>query len=771
MQNIFYSFLSVGMKLRVLIRFIVVVLLFSACNTTKFVPDGEYLLNKVSIKTDNKDIKRDDLKEYLRQTPNAAVFGVFRMQLGLYNWAPKDTTKWLSKGLSKTLKKIGDPPVIYNSALTSLTVQQLQRLFENKGYINAKVQSNVTTKDKKAAVEYVIISNVPYRLHDYKIDLKNDLLTEIASDTSKSLIRPNMLFDTDIFNAERERISTRFRHQGYYNFNKEFLNYTADSSLYSHQVNVTLELRDYIKRSYDSINKVIFKQFSIRKVIFYTNNDANITTDLANKVELDTIQFQDFLLVTPRNRILKLDALVQNTYINPKSLYSDDAVEKTYSALNSLGPIKYVNISFKETENNLLDCYIIINPSKTISLSTELEGTYTGGYWGVAGNVNYVDRNRFKGAESLSLLARGAFEWQDGVLAQEYGGQVGLKFPRFMLPFGSYDFKRNIHANTEFTGAFSYQFRPKEFTTTNVGAGINYSWNRKQYRHSFQLFDLSYVQFHVEPAFRDSFLNPKKPIFNPYNYQDHFIMRMGYAGSYTTFNANRPLQNYSIARYSIETSGNLLNALSHLTGGVPDSTGAYQLFKIRYSQYVKGEFVITHHQIYDQNNRFVYHLDVGIGVPYGNGDVIPFERRFYSGGANSVRGWSESTLGPGVYNRIKGLPRDFNQVGDIKLDMNMEYRTKLFWLMEGAFFLDAGNVWTIKDYSTQQGGTFKFDTFMNQIAIAYGLGIRFDFSFFIARVDLGVKLFNPVLSRREQWRVSPNLNDDFALHFAIGYPF
>ena len=207
-----------------------------------------------------------------------------------------------------------------------------------------------------------------------------------------------------------------------------------------------------------------------------------------------------------------------------------------------------------------------------------------------------------------------------------------------------------------------------------------------------------------------------------------------------------------------------------LLGSVPDSTGAYQLFKIRYAQYVKGEFNLTHHQIFDKENRFVYHFDIGLGVPYGNGDVIPFEKRFYSGGANSVRGWNESTLGPGVYKRITSLPRDFNQVGDIKLDMNMEYRAKMFWLMEGALFLDAGNVWTIKDYSTQQGGTFRFNTFGNQIAIAFGLGIRLDFSFFIARVDLGLKLFNPALVQSERWRTAPGW-EDFALHFAIGYPF
>jgi outer membrane protein assembly factor BamA len=231
------------------------------------------------------------------------------------------------------------------------------------------------------------------------------------------------------------------------------------------------------------------------------------------------------------------------------------------------------------------------------------------------------------------------------------------------------------------------------------------------------------------------------------------------------------MKNYLTMRYNVETAGNMMYALNNLLGTVKNVDGSFRFFGIRYSQYIKTEFNITRHQIFDKSNRFVYHLGVGLGIPYGNADVIPYEKRFFSGGANSIRGWSESTLGPGKYQRIDDKRRDYNQVGDIKLDMSMEYRAKMFWVVEGAAFLDAGNIWTIKDYETQKGGTFKFDSFLNQIAIAYGLGLRFDFSFFIARVDFGVKLFDPVRSRREQWRVNPTLSDDLAVHLAIGYPF
>ncbi len=744
---------------------LVLILLMPACNSTKFVPDGEYLLDKVNIKTDTKDLSKSDLKEYLRQTPNTAVFGIFRMQLGIYNFAGKDTTK----SINKFWHKIGNPPVIYNPSLTTLSTQQLQLQLENKGYINAKVYSDVSYNGKKATVNYVINSRKPYLIRDYKIELSNSILNEIASDTSRSLIHSDMLFDADVLNAERDRISTKFRADGYYNFDKEFLSYAADSSLNAHKVDVTLELKDNLNRSIDSIEKILFKKYKIHKVIFYTNTDANVTMDLENKVELDTLQFRDFILVTPQKPIIKLNALIQNTYINPNSVYSDEAVQRTYSSLNSLGPIKYVNISFKEVQDSLLDCYIIVIPSKTISFSVETEGTYTEGYWGGAGKINYMNRNQFKGAETLTLQAKGSIEKQETVWAKELGGVVGLKFPQFIFPFASYDFKRSIHANTELNSEFTYQTRPNEFSSTNAGVGIRYSWNRLQYIHTVDLFDVNFVNFKVDPIFTANYL--ATGLYNRYNYESHFITRIGYSGSHNNFNATRPLKNYSTLRYNIETAGNGLWGINHLLNSNKDSTGAYTFFNVRYSQYVKGEYNISYHQIFNKTNRFVYHFGLGIGLPYGNADVIPYERRFFSGGANSVRGWNESSLGPGIYKRItNGSQRDFNQVGDIKLDMNMEYRTKLFWVLEGALFLDAGNIWTIKPYDTQLGGVFKFDSFMNQIAIAYGAGARLDFSYFLIRFDLGVRLFDPVQTRREEWRISPNTND-FVFHIAIGYPF
>lgn len=740
---------------------LIIMLIIVSCSTTKHVPEGEYLLEKVKINTEVNDISKDELAGYIRQKPNARVFGVFRMQLGIYNLSGKDTSKWINR----TLRKIGDEPVLLNPVQTKITMQQLTQLYKNKGYINASVDTTITYKNKKAKVDYHIKSNKPYRLGRYDVQIENELLTAIAQDTSRSVIEPDILFDTDVFEAERNRISSQFRELGYYNFNKELLIFNADSTLREHKVNVTLVLRDEANPRLNPKAKSIYNRYKIRSVTYLNRSDLSA---YSNTQKLDTVQSRGFTLIGDGSNEIHINTLIHNTYINPGAIYNDVSVEKTYSALNMLGAVKYVNISFKEVDENNLDCQIVIVPSKTVSMSVEAEATFTDGFWGVRGNVGMVDRNFMRGAEMLSVQGSSALEWQNNVLAQEWGAQVGLRFPVFMMPFVGFETRRNLHANTELNSSYIYQFRPGEFTTINLGGGLKYRWLRTQYVHNFEFANLSYVYFpSFSEEFRQTYLNTGR--YNKYNYEDHFILRMGYAGSYTSFNTSRPLHDYSTSRYSIESAGNLLYGINNILGNTK-TDGAYRIFNIRYAQYFRAEYNTTRHQIIDASNRFVFHLGAGVGVPYGNAEVIPYERRFYAGGANSVRGWSESTLGPGIYKRIDAKRRDYNQVGDIKLDLSMEYRAKMFWVLEGAAFLDAGNIWTIRNYPEQVGGAFHPTEFLKQLAIAYGGGLRMDFSFFIFRFDVGVRLFDPVRTRREQWRIKPD-SGDFAFHLAIGYPF
>lgn len=750
---------------------LLIVVFMAACSSTKFVQEGEYLLDKVKVKSDIKDIPVNELKEYLQQTPNTNVLGVFRMSLGIYNLSPKDTTRKFNRVLSRFFKSWGEPPVVYDKVLTKISTQQLQRLYQNRGYINAKVDTSLITKGKKIKVTYSISSNKPYTIRNYKTVSNHPIFDSIAQDSSKSQIHKGMNFDTDMLNSERNRIATQMRNSGYYNFIKDFIVYTADSSLKSNKVDIKLDIKTNLKNSSTPINWLVFRQYYIGKVNFVLNKTGiNDTTDINQK--MDTVSFRAYNLIDTKEKFVSLDALIHNSFIEPGMLYNDIAVERTYSALNSLPPVKYVNITFKETGiPDMLDAYIFIAPAKIINVSAEVEGTLTKGYLGGAFQLGYVNKNQFKGAETLTVQGRLALEKQNLEWAKEIGGQVRLMFPKFLFPIGSYDFKRNVHANTEYTTNISYQNRPNEFTTTNLTGGMNYSWTTalNKYRHQFELFNLSYIYFpNIDPTFKSTYIDPG--IYNKYNYEDHFIMRMGYNGSFSNYNANRPLKNYTTHNYNFETAGNFLYLANTILGTKKETDGFFKLFNVRYAQYVRGEYNTSYNQIFDKNNRLVFHAGLGAGLPFGNANIIPYERRFYSGGANSVRGWKESELGPGVYNRID-RSRDYNQVGDLKLDLNMEYRAKMFWLIEGALFIDAGNIWTINDYSTEQpGGQFKFDSFYKQIAMSYGAGIRADFSFFIFRFDMGVRLFDPVETGSERWRTAPK-SDDFAFHIAIGYPF
>jgi len=742
-----------------------------SCSNTKFVNTGEYLLDKVDIKSDVKDIPISELKEYLRQTPNTKVLGTFRMQLGIYNLSPKDTSKRFNKFLSRTFHSVGEPPVIYDQILTKMSAQQLHLLFQNRGYINAVADTNIIYKGKKVKVEYKIKSNKPYKVRNYSKVSIHPVFDSIVADSAKSYIRKGINFDTDVLNQERERIASQMRNAGYYNFIKDFIVYTADSAFKSNQVDIKLDIKSNLKNNSSPINWLVFRQYYIGKVYFILNK-TGVNDSLAEQ-KPDTVSFRDYYLIDSKNKFVELDALIHNSFIEPNNVYNDLAVERTYSALNTLPPVKYVNISFKESDvPDVLNSYIYIVPAKTINVSSEVEGTLTKGYLGGALQLGYMNKNQFKGAETLTLQGRIALEKQNIEWAKEISGQVRLMFPKFMFPIGSYDFKRNVHANTEYTTNISYQNRPNEFTTTNLTGGMNYSWTANKFRHKFELFNLSYVYFpYISPLFKETYINAG--IYNKYNYADHFIMRMGYNGSVSGFNPARPLRNYSVTNYNIETAGNLLYLANTILGTPKEADGFYKLFNVRFSQYIRTEYNKTYYQIFDKNNRLVYHAGVGAGLPFGNANIIPYERRFYSGGANSVRGWSESRLGPGIYKSILNVrSRDYNQVGDLKLDLNLEYRTKMFWYLEGALFLDAGNVWTIRDYTTEQpGGQFKFNSFYEQIALSYGAGMRFDFSFFIFRFDMGVRLFDPVESGANRWRLSPYWDKDFAFHVAIGYPF
>lgn len=770
--------------LTTLLLLALVPMLFS-CASTKHVPDGQLLLDKVKInildKENAKDLNKQELTNYLRQTENHKVLGGLKLQLAIYNISGKDSSNWFNKWI----RRVGAPPVIYDSTLTTASENQLQRALTNKGYLKNQVSSEVklNPKKKKAEVDYSITLNEPYRIRSITYDIPNDSLRDlILADTTDFPIKCSSPLDHKKLDSERDLIVQRLRNNGYYAFNKNYITFVADTAAGSHEVDLTLSLSNKTQDLPHLPHIEGHRQFYVRDVIFVTSYDA---VSMQNGVYGETVTYNGITVLYGDDRYIAAEILDENCFIRPGSIYNASDVDRTYKALGRLGIIKYINIDMKavgEIGGDLwVDAYILLNRDKSQTISFSLEGTNSEGDLGFGIGADYQHRNIFKGSEILNVKFKASYESLSGDLSglindnySEYSGDVGITFPKFKMPFLRESFKRRIQASTEFMTSFNYQERP-EYTRIIAGAGWKYIWSERnnQMRHTFNLIDVSYVYL---PKSKSNFLDS---ITNPllrYSYENHLIMRMGYTFYKTNRRPTTPFttvlqDNIYTIRASAETAGNLLYGISHMIGQKREDDDSYKVFGTRYSQYVKldGDFAVTHY--INQRSSLAFHAGFGIAVPYGNSTVLPFEKRFYSGGANSVRGWGVRTLGPGSFDGKKAQNSFIYQCGDIRLDLNLEYRCKLFWVLELGAFIDCGNVWTIKEYENQPGGAFKIGKFFEQLALSYGLGLRMDFTYFLLRFDVGMKAHNPA-SGQEHWPlISPSLKRDAEIHFSVGYPF
>ena len=491
------------------------------------------------------------------------------------------------------------------------------------------------------------------------------------------------------------------------------------------------------------------------------------------------IYYKDQLYLRPK-------VLVDNLRFTSGDLYDERNVQKTYTYFGRLSALKYTNIRFFETQNDdstRLNCYVMLTKSKHKSISFELEGTNSAGDLGAAASVSFQHRNLFRGSETFMVKFRGAYEAISGLQPgyknhnyTEYGVETSINFPSFLFPFLTSDFKRRIRATTEFGLQYNYQLRP-EFSRTIASASWSYKWMQKQkIQHRIDLLDISYLYLPwISPQFQEDYIDKDKDNYIlRYNYENRLIVRMGYTYNYnsaggTLVNNTITSNSYSI-RAGFESAGNILYGVSKMINMRKNKDGEYAILGIPYAQYLKGDFDFAKNIIIDHRNSLAFHAGIGVAVPYGNAKVVPFEKRYFSGGANSVRGWSVRNLGPGSF---AGDGNFMNQSGDIKLDASIEYRTRLFWKFRGAAFIDAGNIWTIREYENQPGGAFEFDKFYKQIAVAYGLGLRLDLDFFVLRFDGGMKAVNPKYEKtKERYPIiHPKFSRDFAFHFAVGYPF
>ncbi len=702
-----------------------ILLLTTACSTGKYVQEGEYILDKVAVVSDQSDYNAAPLSQYVRQKEKPKLFSLFR-------------------------NPFSRKPVIYDTLQARLSCQDLMTAMQNEGYMNADVSLYTETKGKKLKATYLLHPGQPFLIGKVNYNIQDEGIQQLLhlDQTDNQQIKPGMRFTVETLDNERKRIAGLLSDNGYFRFNKDFIHFTADTVMGRKDIALTLQLRKY--KSNSNSPEVDHTRYLIRDVLFQSNDSDRIH--------------------------LRKQVLLNATAIKAGRPYDASALQRTYNNFARLQAVKYTNIKFAEVpDTNLLDCHIQISTNKPSTISFQPEGTNTAGDLGAAASITYTNRNLFHGSEQLSIEFRGAYEAITGLEGYqdqnytEFSVETKLVFPRFLAPFLSKSFRRRQTASSEWAVSWNFQNRP-EFHRRVFSSAWRYRWSEPKHHlnYRFDLLDLNYVYMPwISSTFKRDYLDnaENRNAILRYNYEDIFIMKAGFTVSYT--------DGVDAVRANFESAGNLLNGVSKGFGFKTNSQGQHTLFNIAYAQYVKLDFDYTHLFQFDKRNALALHAGLGVAYPYGNSTVLPFEKRYFSGGANSVRGWSVRELGPGKFKGTDGRIDFINQTGDVKLDLNAEYRSSLFWKLQGALFIDAGNIWTLRNYAEQPGGQFKFTEFYKQIAASYGMGLRLNFDYFILRFDMGMKAINPAYeSEKEHWSIfHPKLSRDFDFHFAVGLPF
>lgn len=752
-------------------------ILFAACDATKRVPDGSYLLNKVKIDTDTKSVKASELEPFLRQEPNASLPLIGKYKLHLYNIAANDST-WLNR----QFRKFGERPVLYSERLTSISTEQIKLELNNRGYLNATVDTLLEFKDKKANVTYDIEGKDPYRILSYQDTIQDTTILKILREEKKlNFIKEDDVFDLKVLEEGRVEMARQLRNKGYYDFSKDNFQFLADTTVGANQVDLSVNLLN-------PTDSTLHQQYYLGNSTILNGIDIALLEDSTQHNQFDTIQFRNLTVIQDKKEFLRPRAIYYNTFLRKNRMYADRLVDRTYTSLNGLGPVSQTNINLYpvvRNDSNFLDTRISIAPGNLHWMQFGIDGTNSAGDLGVAANITYEHRNIFKGAERLRIRLNGAYEFiSTGGLADsinlidqnyyEYGAEVFLAIPQLLLPSLLKNLKEQPSASTEFSVGINFQKRP-EYLRQFFNLSSKFQWSRMDWRltNTVEPLDINYVRMPWKSEFfKKQYLgDDSNPILRK-SYEDQLIARTAYSISYTNTGTRKIAVNPFRIRAGVDLAGLIPRLATSLGGSKTNSEGYEEILGTTYAEYVKTDFDFSSTYPFDDKNSLAVHFGLGVAVPYGNSIVLPFEKRYFSGGANSVRGWSTRTLGPGRYQRSDTLRADFvNQTGDIKLDLSAEYRHKLTDLFEVATFIDAGNIWTIKDYQGQPGGVFKFDEFYKQIAVAYGLGLRVNLSFLLLRLDAGMKAYDPADSHKKFVLFKPNFTDKFAVHFAIGYPF
>ena len=759
-----------------LVYFLLVAALASSCSNTRFLPEGELLYTGAKIKVEGKQTTKKEnkalknqLKAIVRPKPNSVFLGL-RPKLYLYNLAG---TPKKEKGWRYWLKnKVGEAPVLYSQVDLEYNKSVLQNFSENSGYFNATTSADSTRKGKKASATYLVKPAKQYKIKEVKFPLDSSVIAKAINNTKRrSLLKKEEGYSLERIKEERVRIDARLKEKGYFYFNPDYLKVQVDSTVADHQVDLIVKIKD-------EAPKLTETPYRINKIIVYPN--YTIGND-SLKIDRDSTQkYNDLTIIDPEN-LFKPRIFDRALYFKKNDLYNRTDHNLSLNRLVNLGTFKFVKNQFRvsDTIGNYLDVYYYLTPLPKKSLRLELLAkTNSANYTGTELSLNWSNRNTFRGAELLTISAFGGVEVQvsgqnNGFNVYRFGTEANLVWPRLVAPF-KLNSPSGFVPKTKATLGYEFQNRTKLYSLQTFKGSFGYLWKENERKeHLFNITEITYASpQNVTPLYEEQILAneslgkviEKQLIFGP-----------TYSYTYTNTLQKRK-KNTFYYKGTIDLAGNVAGLV---TGANSKKGDTIKIFDVPFSQFVKIENDFRHYYKLGPDSQLASRIIVGAGFAYGNSGEMPFIKQFFIGGTNSLRAFRARSIGPGSFDGASTNTSTFlpDQSGDLKLEFNTEYRAKIYGLVKGALFLDAGNIWLLNENSEKPGAKFS-KKFLNEIAVGAGAGLRFDFSFLILRTDLAFPLRKPYLADGDRWVLDkidfgsgPWRRENLVFNLAIGYPF
>lgn len=727
-------------------------LIFTSCRSARFLNEDQALIDHVNIQG-----VRPELKESASLYVSNDIKANSRVNLFIYNlFNTKD-----GKYKKRDLRNVGEAPHLLDSSLVDLSATQIKRFLFTKGFFDAKVQPEILVKNKRATINFNITEGIPYYMDKISYNFADSAVAHLYEQEVKnfSVVKEGSQYDAVNLITEREKLYLAMRNHGYYDYIRQYMRVAVDST----SKNNRLKLEIQVENPSDSANHQAYK---IDQVFVTIRNFGTVKKE-ARKIT-DSISQIHF---TDETRNFRLKPLKRYMYIKSGDYYNLSKENMAYDRLYEMNGFRSIKIHYQKTDSNTLDAYYEMVPRPLMGNQIEGEFTLSSGMSGFNIGNTFSHRNIFGGAELLEVKLRYGILFDprlqgnisDKIFNNDVQIGVNLIVPRLMTPFHTNHTAQYGLAKTTFSSSLQIFNQDATYSNRYFINTLNYSWHQSANKfHSFTPIVLEYRQGKLNENFAQNLIDQGYLLYVRSNNREYFGLGSQYSFIYNAKKLTKK-ENFNYFKGSIDLSGNILDLVSKVIKFDKNADGEKKVLGVPYLQYAKIELDYRIYRNLGGNQQFVFRINPGIAVPYGNNSTLMiFEKSFYGGGMNGMRAWQARTLGPGNYNRasvqedLRLNLRNLDQLGEIKIEGNAEYRFRILnsflgAKMNGATFIDFGNVWRLKENELNPGGEFKADKFLKQIAIGTGFGLRFDSDYFIIRLDAGLKVKDPQFSGSDQW--------------------